>query len=59
VDRLREFAATIPTKDLHTIPACVEDYCDRIQEYRLAEDDCIVALAQRRLNKYVSAHKEC
>jgi hypothetical protein len=52
VERLRGFAATLTGESLRQVPSCVEEYCDRMAEYRLAEGDCIVALAERRLNKY-------
>lgn len=59
VERLREFATSLPKESLLTLPACVEEYCDRIEDYRLKKDDCIVALAERRLNKYFETHTGC
>lgn len=45
VDRLKHFASSLPLESIRTLPPCVEEYCDRISDYRLREDDCIIALA--------------
>jgi hypothetical protein len=51
VERLREVVAGLVPSLERVVPACVEEYCDKMREYQVKEGDSIVALAERRVNK--------
>jgi hypothetical protein len=51
VDRLREFVGGLGEDRVGTVPVCVEEYCDKMSEYRVKCGSEVILIAERRLNK--------
>ncbi len=53
VDRLREFVGGLGQDRVGTVPICVEEYCDKMSEYRVERGQEVIQIAERRLNKLI------
>lgn len=51
MQRLREFVAALPELGAPSLPPSVEEYCDKMSQYRVKEGSSVVELAERRVNK--------
>jgi hypothetical protein len=49
--RLKEFVGKLSEEDAGAVPACVEEYCDKMQEYSLGSRQEVLSIAERRLSK--------
>jgi hypothetical protein len=45
VVRLREFIQEVPAESTSFVPDCVEDYCDKMEQYRVKDADYVLLIA--------------
>lgn len=45
VARLHEFVQEVPTERICLVPECVEDYCDKMEQYRVKDADYVLQIA--------------
>lgn len=45
LERLREFVEGLAGGSVTSVPACVADYCDKMEEYRVRDADSVLRIA--------------
>lgn len=45
LSRLREFVAEVPAERACSVPASVEEYCDKMEHYRVGGSDYVLQIA--------------
>jgi hypothetical protein len=45
LSRLREFAEELPEERACSVPASVEEYCDKMEQYRVGDSDYVLQIA--------------
>lgn len=52
LQKLKAFVLEVSEEEAAIVPTCVEEYCEKIEKYRLTKISEVLKIAEKRVDKY-------